>query len=155
MHLLKGTFQLTLHAARVIVDGAIRWAEEQQVAVNVAVVDQGANLMMFARMDGAPLLSATIAQNKAYTAAAFGKGTHEWYPMIAREPALLHGIVHTDRLVIFAGGLPIEVEGRLLGGVGVSGGSAEQDLECARAGVSAFRDALGRDGEVGRGSDPR
>jgi len=143
MGLLRSSFQLTLEAARTVLDGVISEAVRQGVAVNVAVVDQGANLLAFARMDGAPLLSSTIAQNKAYTAAAFGKGTHEWYPMIAKEPALLHGIVHTDRLVIFAGGLPIEVEARLLGGVGVSGGSAEQDLACARAGIEAFRKALG------------
>jgi len=147
MGLLRSSFNLSAQAAQVILQGAVEKANDLGVAVNIAVVDQGANLVAFLRMDGAALLSVQIAQDKAYTAAAFGKGTHEWYPMIAKEPALLQGIVQTPRLVIFAGGLPIEVEGRLLGGVGVSGGSSEQDLDCARAGVTAFREALCQEAE--------
>ena len=84
-------------------------------------------------MDHAPLLCIGISQDKAYTAIAFGKPTSEWYPMIKDEPQLLNGIVHTPKLVIFGGGFPIKVDGKVIGGIGVSGGSAEQDELCCEA----------------------
>jgi glc operon protein GlcG len=88
-----------------------------------------------ARMDGAPLLSEQIAQDKAYTVAAFGRPTHEWFDLIKDDPALLHGIVKTDRLVVFGGGAPVivdnEVGNEIVGAVGISGGSAEQDRAIA------------------------
>ncbi|MCL6631824.1 MAG: heme-binding protein [Alicyclobacillus herbarius] len=113
-------------------------AQSMGIAVNVAVTDDGGNLCGFVRMDGAPLLSVEIAQNKAYTASAFGIPTREWYSRIKDDPALLHGIVHTPRLTIFAGGLPLRIHGQLVGGVGVSGGSGDQDEACARRAVSEF-----------------
>ena len=116
-----------------MLDAACAKAEQLGVAVNVSVVDEGANLKGFVRMDGAPLLSSGISQNKAYSAAAFGIPTSEWYPIIEKEPALLHGIVHTDRLTVFEGGIPLYINNQLAGGVGVSGGSAEQDGMIAAA----------------------
>jgi uncharacterized protein GlcG (DUF336 family) len=90
-------------------------------------------------MDGAPLLSAQIAQDKAYTVAAFGGvPTHEWWNMIQDEPPVLHGIVKTDRLVVFGGGVPLLVDGALIGAAGASGGSAEQDRAVAEAGAHAL-----------------
>jgi glc operon protein GlcG len=125
-------------AADRAVAAAVQRARVEGVAVCVAVADPGGNLVAFARMDGAPLLSAQIAQDKAYTVAAFnGVPTGEWYGMISGEPALLHGIVHTARLVVFGGGVPVLDGGRLVGAVGVSGGSAEQDVLVATAGAEA------------------
>lgn len=121
-----------------MVQAAAAKARELNIRVNVAVTDSGANLKAFLRMDEAPLLSEKIAINKAYTAAAFGLRTDEWYDLIKNEQALLHGIVHTDRLVIFGGGLPIKSEGYVVGGIGVSGGSTEQDIICAQAGLEVF-----------------
>ena len=90
-------------------------------------------------MDGAPLLSAQIAQDKAYSVAAFGGvPTHEWWTMIADEPPLLHGIVKTDRLIVFGGGVPVRADGALIGAVGVSGGSAQQDQAVAEAAAAAL-----------------
>ncbi len=109
-------------------------AREQQIAVNIAIVDEGGHLIVFERMDNAPLLSIEIAQNKAYTAVAFGLPTHEWYSLIEHQPALKTGIVHTNRLVVFGGGYPVRYQGKLAGGIGVSGGSEEQDqLICEAA----------------------
>ena len=121
-----------------MVQAAAAKARELGIRVNIAVMDSGANLKAFLRMDEAPLLSEKIAINKAYTAASFGVATHEWYDMIKNEPPLFHGIVHTDRLVIFGGGLPIKCNGYLVGGIGVSGGTAEQDIVCAQAGLDVF-----------------
>ena len=108
------------------------------VPVNIAVVDLAGGMLAFARLDGAPLLSGSIAQDKAYTVAAFnGVPTHAWFGLIEAEPALREGIVHRDRLVIFGGGVPVTAGGTLVGAVGVSGGTAEQDREIAEAGASA------------------
>lgn len=129
---------ITLEMAQEMVNAAVKKGKEMGVNVNIAIVDDGGHLVSFGRMDGAPLLSIDIAKNKAYTAIAFGLPTHEWHPLIAEEPALREGIVHTPRLVIFGGGFPIKVGEQIIGGIGVSGGSAEQDMACAQAGLDAF-----------------
>lgn len=113
-------------------------ADELGIKINAAIVDEGANLKAFMRMDEAALLSSEIAQNKAYTAAAFGKATDEWYDLIKDEPALLTGIVHTNKLVIFGGGIPLRYNGVVVGGIGVSGGTSEEDVICAKAGLEVF-----------------
>jgi uncharacterized protein GlcG (DUF336 family) len=122
--------------AQKMIDRAVEKAKELGVKVNIAIVDQGGNLKTFCRMDGAPILSIQIAQNKAYTAAAFGIPTHQWYEMIKDEPSLRHGIVHTEKLVIFGGGYPIYDGNDLAGGIGVSGGSEEEDRMCCEAALS-------------------
>ncbi|MBI4943864.1 heme-binding protein [Kineosporia sp. A_224] len=133
---------VTFATARAALDGAARAAEELGIAVCISVADASGNQVAFGRMDGAPLLSAGIATNKAYTVSAFnGLATHEFFGLIENEPALLHGIVHTDRLVVFAGGVPIRVEGRFVGAVGCSGGSADQDRAVAEAGAAAAASA--------------
>lgn len=108
------------------------------VPVNISVCDAAGNEVAFLRPDGAPLLSMGIARDKAYTVVAFnGLPTARWYDLIKDEPALLTGIVHRDRLVIFGGGVPILVDGVLVGAVGCSGGSAEEDAVVATAGADA------------------
>jgi glc operon protein GlcG len=129
---------LTYAGARVAVDAAAARAQALGVPVNIAVVDLAGGLLAFARLDGAPLLSGSIAQDKAYTVAAFnGVPTHAWFGLIEAEPALREGIVHRDRLVIFGGGVPVTVDNNLVGAVGVSGGTAEQDRQIAEAGADA------------------
>jgi len=78
-----------------------------------------------------------IAIDKAYTAASFGFPTSEWMGILAGDEALRLGMPLRPRLVVFGGGLPIRDGGHLLGGIGVSGGSAEQDAACAQAGLTA------------------
>ena len=117
---------------------AIAKAEELNIKVSVAIVDDGGNLTGFLKMDGAKLIPSNIAQNKAYTAAGFGIPTSQWYERIKENPPLLHGLVHTDRMTIFGGGCPIYIEGDLVGGIGVSGGTAAQDEQCAKAALLAI-----------------
>ena len=137
-NMLYQKFAITQSLALKILEAITNKAEELEIKINAAVVDEGANLKAFIRMDEAALLSSEIAQNKAYTAAAFGKPTHEWYPMIKDEPALLTGIVHTKKLVVFGGGIPLTVGGIIVGGIGVSGGTSEEDVLCAQAGLAVF-----------------
>lgn len=124
---------LSYEAAQRLIKGAIKKAEELSIAVNIAVVDDGGHLISFARMDGAALLSVDIAKNKAYTSAAFGIPTHEWFDLIKDHDALRTGIVHTDRLVVFGGGYPVYSDNKLAGAIGISGGSEEEDMLCCQA----------------------
>ena len=128
----------TLDAAQRVITASIMKAEDLAVDVCIAVTDGGGHLLAMARMDRAPLLCIHIAQDKAYSVASFGGlPTSDWWRMLESEPALLHGIVKTDRLVVFGGGVPLVADGRTVGAIGVSGGSSEQDVRVAEAGAAA------------------
>jgi len=118
---------------------AAREAQQLGVRVNVAVVDAGGNLAAFLRMPGAPLHSIDIAIDKAYTAVSFGLPTDRWSEALqAHSEAVRQGIVLRPRFVGFGGGLPITEGGQRIGGIGVSGGSEEQDGVCAQAGLRSL-----------------
>jgi len=126
-------------AASAAVAAAARWADQAGVRVNIAVVDAGGNLAAFLRMPGAFLHSIDIAVDKAYTAAGFGLPTGAWTEVLAsHSPAVRSGIPQRPRMVCFGGGLPLRFDGRLIGGIGVSGGSEQEDEDCARAGLEAI-----------------
>lgn len=130
---------LSLRAAQRVADAAITAARSHGVTACIAVSDPSGEPIVTMRMDGAPRLSAEIARNKAYTVASFnGLPTHVWWQAIADEPALVHGITHTPRLVVFGGGVPVWIDGALVGAVGVSGGSADQDRAIAEAAAQAL-----------------
>lgn len=130
---------LSLSAAQRVADAAVAAARSFSVTACIAVSDPSGEPIVTVRMDGAPRLSAEIARNKAYTVASFnGLPTHVWWQAIADEPALVHGITHTPRLVVFGGGVPVWIDGALVGAVGVSGGSAEQDRAIAEAAAQAL-----------------
>jgi uncharacterized protein GlcG (DUF336 family) len=126
-----------LEAAERMITAAKQAAEEMGLKVSVAVCDESGVVKAMSRMDGAALITVQSAQDKAYTAAGFGVPTHKWYPRIKDEPALLHGLVGSiDRLVIYGGGVPIRIEDKVVGAIGVGGGSHHQDEEIASKAVS-------------------
>jgi uncharacterized protein GlcG (DUF336 family) len=125
-------------AAEKAVAAAARKAAELKLKMCIAVSDEAGDLKAFLRMDGAPKLSVGIAQDKAYTSASFGMPTHAWFEFIKDDPPLLHGITHTPRLTVFGGGFPITLKGEIVGAIGLSGGHYTQDMECARAALSAI-----------------
>lgn len=129
---------IAIETAKKLIAAAERSAKEIQVPMVIAIVDESGILKAFGRMDGAPLLSVEIAQDKAYTAAAFGIPTHQWFDFVKNDPPLLHGIVKTNRLVIFGGGYPIKIKDAVVGGIGVSGGHYEQDMKVATAALAAL-----------------
>lgn len=130
---------ITTEAAHRIIAAAEAEAQEIGVPMCVAVVDPGGNLKAFSRMDGAPLLSTQVAQDKAYTAVGFGMPTHGWHDFIKDDAPLADGAVGgIDRLVIFGGGYPLTVDGTVVGAVGVSGGHYSQDQRVAEAGLAAL-----------------
>lgn len=105
----------------------------------IAVVDESGNLISFERMDGGKITSVTIAQDKAFTAAAARKPTHEYNE--ACVPGNLIFGIHTamsGRLCIVGGGFPVECEGSVVGGIGISSGTPLKDMECAIAGIEYF-----------------
>ena len=126
-------------AANDAVRAAVAHAATLGVCINVAVVDSGGNLVAFLRMPGAFLHSIDIAIDKAYTAASFGLPTSQWHAALqTHSDAVREGIVRRSRFVAFGGGLPLNEAGQRIGGIGVSGGSEEQDEACAQAGLRAI-----------------
>jgi uncharacterized protein GlcG (DUF336 family) len=114
-------------------------AERRSILVSAAVVDAGGNLVAFARMDGAEIAGPVLAVDKAYTAVANRTATSE-LAKLAAPGGELFGL-HANgggRFVIFGGGVPILVDGIVVGGVGVSGASAAEDEACALAGRTAL-----------------
>jgi uncharacterized protein GlcG (DUF336 family) len=114
-------------------------AEERSILVSAAVVDAGGNLVAFGRMDGAEIAGPVLAVDKAYTAVANRIATSE-LATLAAPGGELFGL-HANgggRFVIFGGGVPIAIEGVVVGGVGVSGASAAEDEACALAALTAL-----------------
>lgn len=114
-------------------------AERRSIVVSAAVVDAGGNLVAFGRMDGAEIAGPVLAVDKAYTAVANRIATSE-LATLAAPGGELFGL-HANgggRFVIFGGGVPITVEGTVVGGVGVSGASAADDEACAVAAVECL-----------------
>ena len=129
---------LSAEAAKKMIAAAEAKAEEMKRTMVISICDEGGNLKAFSRMDGAPLLSIQLAQDKAWTSVSYGVSTDQWFEFIKNDPPLLHGIVNTPRLVVFGGGFPIKIEKQLVGGIGVSGGHWKEDMEVAQAGLKAL-----------------
>lgn len=125
--------------ARVMIAGARAKAEEIGVPMCIAITDEGGNLVAFERMDGGKVTSSTIAMDKAFTAAGAKKATHE-YGEVSQPGKPAYGIASAigGRLMVVGGGLPVEVDGAVVGGIGVSSGTPAQDREVAEAGIAAF-----------------
>ena len=128
---------VTLDQAHEIIEAARAKADDIGVPMNIAVVDAGNNLTAFSRMDGAWLGSIDIAQSKAYTARAFDMPTRNLAEM-AQPGEPLFGIEGSNQsVIIFAGGIPLKNDDTVVGAVGVSGGTPDQDHEVCEAGVAA------------------
>jgi uncharacterized protein GlcG (DUF336 family) len=131
---------VTLDAALHAIESARRAAEGIGVPMDIAVVDEGNNLVAFQRMDGAWLGSIDIAQGKAFTARAFNMSTKDLAPLCqSGQPLFGIHASNNGRLIIFAGGIPLERGGEVVGAIGVSGGTVEQDQLVAEAGAEAFQ----------------
>jgi uncharacterized protein GlcG (DUF336 family) len=130
---------LTLADARGLIAAGERQAKELGIPYNIAVVDAGGGLIAHVRMDGAWLGSVDIAIHKAWTARAFDMATEDLGKM-AQSGKPLFGIDSTnhDKVVIFGGGIPVKVGDVVVGALGASGGTVDQDLKVAEAAVSGF-----------------
>ncbi len=132
-------FSVSLAEARSIIAAGERQAEELGIPYNIAVVDVGGGLVAHVRMDGAWLGSVDIAINKAWTARAFDMATEDLAKM-AQSGKPLFGIDSTnqERVVIFGGGAPLKFGDIVVGAVGASGGTVDQDVKVLKAALSGF-----------------
>ena len=133
---------ISTELAQKMVNEAVAKARELGVTENVAILDDGGNLKAFSRMDGAPIPTIEIAQNKAYTA-LFGVSTEEFFNFIQGDPSLLAGIPTLARVAAWGGGFPIKVNGEVVGAIGLSGApTVQNDIDCAKAALALVSDAV-------------
>ena len=135
--------RLTLEDARIILEAAEAKAKEIGVAETVCVCDDGGHAIALHRMTGARITGVEIAIAKAFTAAGHRRATHTFTtppggPALPGHEAFGIHAMHPGRFAIFVGGFPIEVDGEVVGGIGVSGGNGEQDTQVAEAGLATF-----------------
>src|SRR3954467_10832184 len=131
---------LTLKTAKAMAEAADKKASDMGITVHIAIVDDGGNLKYYLRQDGAPLVAEKISQMKAFTAVAMEKSTADVGEISKAETP---GIELVPNLIKFGGGIPIKnSNGQILGGIGVSGASKEDDAACAQAGLDAVKAML-------------
>lgn len=130
---------LTLAAARAMIHAVEGVARDLGVAMSVAVVDSGDHLVAFARMDAADLVTVRLARDKAFSALVNRMPSRDLGPIV-QPGAEFYGYdsVAGGRMIVFAGGMPLERAGVLVGAVGVSGGSAEEDQQAVDVAVATF-----------------
>jgi len=135
----KSSVKLTLEGAKVMLAAAERKSKEIGVPMDIAIVDEGGNLLVFERMDGAKITGIDIAINKAFTAACSRRGTHEYAEVASPgKPAFGIHVSNQGRFMIIGGGLPVLVKEEVVGGIGCSSGTAEQDRIVAQAAIDAL-----------------
>ena len=138
---LVNKHSISFELAQRMVNAAVAKAKEIGVSENVVILDDGGNLKAFGRMDGAPLPTIEMAQNKAYTA-LLGVSTQEFFNFIQSDPSLLAGIPTLSRIAAWGGGFPVMVNGEVVGAIGISGAPAVQnDIDCAKAALALVSDA--------------
>jgi uncharacterized protein GlcG (DUF336 family) len=132
----RPTASITRDAALGLLAAARAAARDIGIEVAIAVTDAGGHLAAFERADAAPFLTAEIAIDKAWTAASFGLDTLTWSQVTA-QPATASLATH-PRLMAVGGGVPIVAGGRVVGGIGISGGNAQQDHDAAVVALAAL-----------------
>jgi len=128
------SLKLTIDGAMRLVQAAMAKAREMKVPQCISVVDAGGHLLAFARMDGAFALSVDTSLRKAQTAASYGAPTGD----IAAGIDLKLAIATEGKRINLPGGLPVIVDGHVIGGIGIGSGTGEQDKEVAKAALAAF-----------------
>jgi uncharacterized protein GlcG (DUF336 family) len=128
--------RLSIDDARVLIEGAEEKSREIGIPMCSAVTDEAGNLLAFTRMDGAKISSIDIAISKAFTGAAAKKGTHEYNQLaVPGKPTFGIHVTNRGRFSIIGGGLPIIINDEVVGGIGISGGTADDDLIVAQGAV--------------------
>jgi len=131
--------RLDIDDANLLIKGARDKANEIGIPMCIAVTDESGNLISFERMNGGKTHSISIAQDKAFTAGAARKATHEYNA--ANVPGSLAFGIHTEcggRISSVGGGIPVVIDEEFVGGIGASSGTPQQDMEVAQAGIDYF-----------------
>jgi uncharacterized protein GlcG (DUF336 family) len=135
---------LSLAEAELILDAAQKRSEEMGGIHVICIADHAGYPIALRRCDGGKVTSVQIAQNKAFTAAGHRRKTHTFTNTYPGEEAWGIFTQHEGRFTVFVGGYPIEADGEVVGGIGVSGGNGEQDIAVCEAGIAAFDDYLAK-----------
>ena len=136
---MKQVLKLTLEDTKKMMDGAINKAIEIGIDMDIAIVDDGGHLMLFTRMDNARITSINVSIDKAFTAAAARKATSDYGKSVSNHgPAFGIQTSHQGRFCVVGGGLPLFVDSQIVGGIGCSSGSSDQDIVVAQAGLDAL-----------------
>ena len=140
--------RLTLEDAKILLDAAEKKAQELGVPETICICDDGGHAIALHRMTGARLTGVEIAMAKAFTAAGHRRPTHKFNeppggPALPGNEAFGIHAMHPGRFAIFVGGFPIEIEGAVVGGIGVSGGTGAQDTAVAEAAIGAWLSKVG------------
>lgn len=141
---MQNIARLSLNEARLLIEGAKQKSVQMGIPMCIAVADESGNLLAFDRMDGGKISSISIAIDKAFTAAAARNPTHV-YNQLCQPGLPTFGIHVTNggRFCVIGGGLPVRVETAVVGGIGISSGTAVQDVEVAEAALQHFYETSG------------
>ncbi|SMF55835.1 Uncharacterized conserved protein GlcG, DUF336 family [Xaviernesmea oryzae] len=142
MPVIRPAVKLNHSGALLVLNAAIEAATTMDIPQCIAIVDEGCNLMAFVRMDGSRVLSIESATRKAMTAATTGQPTGT----LPADKAIALAEATGGRMTNLPGGLPLLVDGQIVGGIGVGSGTSEQDLEIAKTAVAAFRQLVSNEG---------
>ncbi|MGO3346100.1 MAG: GlcG/HbpS family heme-binding protein [Marinomonas sp.] len=129
---------LSTRAAIALCDSAMTAAEQLNITICVAILCPAGNILASINMNCAPLLSAKLAHKKAYTAVSFKQNSHDWQEKLANKPQVLNALLSEPMFTYLGGGSPIFVGQQLVGAIGVSGGSEQQDITCALQAIAAL-----------------
>jgi uncharacterized protein GlcG (DUF336 family) len=136
--------RLALEEARILVQGAVSKSIDMGIPMCIAVTDEAGNLIAFDRMNGGKISSISIAIDKAFTAAAARNATHVYNQLCQPgQPTFGIHITNNGHFCIIGGGLPVKVRGEVVGGIGISSGTALQDIEVAEAALRYFYEQTG------------
>lgn len=136
--------RLSVEEADVLVTGAVQHSQQQGIPMCIAVTDESGHLIAFRRMDGGKITSISIAIDKAFTAATARKPTHIYNQLcVSGQPTFGIHITNNGHFSIIGGGFPVTVEGEIVGGIGISSGTAEEDRIVAEAALAHFYQTLG------------
>lgn len=130
------TASINREGALALIAAARTAAKDIGIEVAIAVTDAGGHLTAFERSEHSAFLTADVAVDKAWTAASFGLGTHVWASIVS-DPKVAQ-LAHRPRLVAVGGGVPIRLNGQVVGGIGISGGTADQDQQAAENALRAL-----------------
>jgi len=136
--------RLSIEEAKILVDGATEKSNAMGIPMCIAVCDESGHLIAFDRMDGGKISSISIAIDKAFTGAVARNGTHVYNQLCQPgQPTFGIHVTNGGHFSIIGGGLPVKVDGVIVGGIGISSGTAVQDLEVAEAAVAYFYEKTG------------
>jgi uncharacterized protein GlcG (DUF336 family) len=139
--------RLSLEDAHILIEGATQKSRAMGIPMCIAVCDESGNLLAFDRMDGGKASSISIAIDKAFTSAAARNPTHVYNQLCQPgQPTFGIHVTNGGHFCIIGGGLPVRVAGTVVGGIGISSGTAIEDLEVAEAAVAYFYAKTGLNG---------